>query len=382
MIKTIKKLTLITIVVVLVSCGTKQETPLSKLVEEKKELEKTLKETREKLVDIKAQIAELDSSQKIVLPIVTTAMVEEKPFSEYATFQGNVEADKNVMVSPEANGLIRSISVKEGEKVSQGQTIAILDAAILNKNLEELETALELAEYNFEKQKKLYDQKVGTEVQYIQAKNQKESLEKKIETLKTQAGKYVVRAPMSGYIDEIFPKVGEMASPGMPVVRLLDLNKVSIKADISENYLNTIKKGSKVTINFPSINKEIEDAKVSRTGKFLNPNNRTFTVDVDLLNVDNTILPNLIAEVKIEKRYNDKAIVIPSSSVLEDNKGQKYVFTVKEAVVKKRPLMVDFVSGNYTQVSPNSGLMPGEEVIVRGATAIVDGEKVDVRNDL
>lgn len=315
-------------------------------------------------------------AEKENIPAVTIATVKQEPFAEKVTFQGTVEADKNVLVSPQSNGVIRAIFVKEGQKVSAGSTLASIDSDIINQNVAEVEKALELANYMYEKQLKLKEQGVGVELQLEQAKNQKESLERKLATLGTQASKTRVSSPITGYVDEIMPKVGEMANPGMPMFRVINLDKVTVKADISENYLMDIKQGNPVEIYFPSINYTIKDLNITRSGKYINPNNRTYDIQIDLTNKEQSILPNLLAEVTVTKDFTEDALIVPSYSVLEDNKGQKYVYLYMDGVAKKQNIKVDFVDGDKTQVTKGSGLNKGDQVVVKGVSAIVDGEKV------
>lgn len=307
---------------------------------------------------------------------VTIASVDQQPFAEKVTFQGTVEAEQNVLVSPQSNGVIRGIFVKEGEKVAAGKTLASLDSDIINQNAAEVEKSLELATYMYEKQIKLKEKGVGVELQLEQAKNQKESLERRLSTLGTQASKNIVYAPITGYVDEIIPNVGEMASPGIPMFRVINLNKVTVKADISENYLMDIQQGNAVEIYFPSIDYTIKDLTITRSSKFINPNNRTYDIQIDIDNKDQLILPNLLAEVIVTKDFTQDALIVPSISVLEDNKGQKYVYLYNNGIAKKQNIKVDFVDGDLTQVTKGSGLKKGDNVIVKGVTAIVDGEKV------
>lgn len=365
-----------TSLLVVFSCG--QPSDIDTLKQEKTKLKGEISSLEAELEKIEEKILALDTTKAEVFPDVTIAIVEQKPFAEKVTFQGTVEADKNVLVSPQSSGVIRGIFVKEGQKVSAGKTLASLDSDILNRNVAEVEKALELANYMFEKQLKLKEQGVGVELQYEQAKNQKESLERKLATLGTQASKSRVTSPITGYVDDILPKVGEMANPGMPMFRVINLNKVTVKADISENYLSEIKQGSSVEIYFPSIDYTIKDINITRSGKFINPNNRTYDIQVDLDNKEQTILPNLLAEVRVTKKFTDNAIVIPSKSVLEDNKGKKYVYLYNNGIAQKKSVIVDFVNGDNTQISEKSGLTKGDQVIVDGVTAIVDGERVNI----
>ncbi len=372
-----KKLIIPVSIIILAACAAGGS--IDELKKDRKKIESEISALNADLKEIDKKIEDLDTTSKPNYPSVAVANITQEPFAETVTFQGNVEADKNVLVSPQASGTIRGIFVKEGQKISAGKTLASLDSDILNKNVAELEKSLELANYMLEKQENLRKKGVGTEVQYEQAKNQKEALEKKLATLGMQASKSRVSSPITGYVDEIFPNVGEMANPAMPMFRVLNLDKITVVSDIAENYLSTINKGSKVSVYFPSLDLTLDDLAISQTGKFINPANRTFDIRVNINNKDNKILPNLIAEVTVTKRYTDSAIVVPSASVLEDNKGQKYVYILNEGIAKKKLVSVEATEGDNTQISKKSGLKIGTQVIVAGANAIVDGEKVSVR---
>ncbi|MDB4195424.1 efflux RND transporter periplasmic adaptor subunit, partial [Flavobacteriales bacterium] len=198
----------------------------------------------------------------------------------------------------------------------------------------------------------------------------------RLSTLRTQASKYNVTAPFSGYVDKIFTKLGEMASPSMPIIRLVNIDKIVVKAEVSEAYLKDIKAGDKVSINFPSINKNIENAKITSIGKFINPTNRTFPIQVELRNRDKSIIPNLLAEVTVEKDFTQEAILVPSSSVLTDSEGNKYAYVYEGGKVIKRKVEVIYVKGDYTQISAESEVKTGDVIVTKGANGIADGQKV------
>ena len=324
---------------------------------------------------IEEKIMKLDSTKENNYPLVSLDTVSNNSISEDVTFQGSVVADKTIMLGPETQGMVKAINVKEGQYVHAGKTLATLDAEILRKNIKEIEKSLELAEYLLEKQENLKKQGIGAEANYIQSKNQVESVQTRLSTLKTQASKSSVVAPFSGYVDEIYTKLGEMASPAMPMIRLVNLDKVKVKAEVSEAYLMDIEVGNKVSLKFPSLNKVIE-AKVSSIGKFINPTNRTFPIQIEVSNKDKSIIPNLIAEVTVEKDFTKEAIIVPSQSVLTDSEGSKYVYVFENGLAKMRRVEVLYVKGNKTQISENSEVKAGQTIITKGASAVSDGQKV------
>ncbi|MDA9261871.1 efflux RND transporter periplasmic adaptor subunit [Flavobacteriales bacterium] len=356
------------------------ETPINKLIELRNILESRITNLEDSVSLVEAKIELLDTTEKD-FPRVLLDSVRNNSISEDVTFQGSVEADKTIMLGPETQGVIKNIYVKEGQYLSRGKTIAVLDSEIIRQNVKEVEKTLELAEYMLVKQKNLKDQGMGAEANYVQAKNQVESLKTKLSTLKTQASKSNVTAPFSGYVDEIFTKLGEMASPSMPIIRLVNLDKVVVKAEVSEAYLMDIKAGDKVSLNFPSIGKVIENAQISSIGKFINPTNRTFPIQVEIRNSDKSIIPNLLAEVTVEKDFTEEAIIISSSSVLTDSEGEKYAYIFergfgKNGVAKKRKVNVIYVKGEFTQIDKSSEVKVGDIIISKGANGISDEQEV------
>ncbi|MEN8810023.1 MAG: efflux RND transporter periplasmic adaptor subunit [Flavobacteriales bacterium] len=361
----------------LVGCGSKEtNTPLGDLLNKKSEFESKIASLEDSLNRVEAKILEMDSTKENNYPLVSLDTVSNNSISEDVTFQGSVEADKTIMLGPETQGMVKAINVKEGQYVYAGKTLATLDSEILNKNIKEIEKSLELAEYLLEKQENLKKQGIGAEANFIQAKNQVELLESRLSTLKTQASKSRVVAPFSGYVDEIYTKLGEMASPAMPMMRIVNLDKVKVKAEVSEAYLMDIEVGNKVSMNFPSLNNKVIEAKVSSIGKYINPTNRTFPIQIEVSNKDKAIIPNLIAEVTVEKDFTQNAIIIPSQSVLTDSEGSKYVYVYENGIAKMRSVVVLYVKGNKTQISEKSEVKAGQTIITKGASAVSDGQKV------
>ena len=208
--------------------------------------------------------------------------------------QGSVKADKNVIVIPEVGGLISEISVREGDQILKGSIIARINSDVVSSNMKELEEQRDLAKYMYDKQQSLYDKGVGTELALKQAEGQFKTLEQTIKSLKTQQGKFVVKAPFDGYVEQVFPVQGEMARPASPIIRLIALDKMSVKADISESYLRGINMNSAAQLRFPSLSLEpMKGLKLKRIGKFVNPVNRTITVEIDVPTKVEGVVPEL-----------------------------------------------------------------------------------------
>ncbi|MFZ5552964.1 MAG: efflux RND transporter periplasmic adaptor subunit [Bacteroidota bacterium] len=330
-----------------------------------------------------------DSTSKKDLPAVAVVPLEYSQFQGSFEVQGSVEAEKNVLLNCETPGLIKRILAEEGQRVSAGQTLMILDADVIAKNIDEVEKSLELANFVYEKQKNLHEQNIGSELQFQQAKNNKERLEETLKTLRAQQSKSVVTAPFSGYIEQIFYKEGEMAMPQMPMIRLLDLSKVKIIANVMETYLPSVDMNKKVDISIGALNDTlIENVSLSRVGKYINPSNRTFEIEAKLDNKNERILPNLVAAVKVKNEIKDSVFVVPSASILQSTSGQDFVFV---ATKEKENYIVTKViikrgdtdkATKMTVVESGDGaasLSPGALVITEGARGVKAGMEVQVK---
>ena len=322
-----------------------------------------------------------------VLPIVEVAEIKLQDFQNFIEVQGSVEADKNVTITAETGGLIKRILVEEGQYVRSGQTLVVLDAEVIAKNIEELEKSLELAKYVFEKQENLYKQNIGSELQYTQAKNNKERLEQSLETLKTQQSKSVVSAPFDGFVDEIFPNEGEMAAPQVPLIRLLDLKKIHVIGDVMESYLKTVKVGKPVDLYLRALDTTFANKTVTRVGKFITPSNRTFKVQVDMDNTNEVVLPNMVCIMRIKNEVLPQVLLVPNESLLQSSSGNNYVYILKKG--KKHPYAhkIDIKPGpsdeNYTVVLANPDakeeLKAGDRVITVGARGVKEGMEIKIK---
>lgn len=329
-----------------------------------------------------------DSTAVSSLPIVTIEQVTPGDFQHFIEVQGTIQADKIATLTAEMGGLIRQIQVEKGQKVSAGQTLVILDSDVISKNIEEVKKSLELAQFVYDKQKNLFEQNIGSELQYQQAKNNKERLEQTLKTLESQRSMSVITAPFDGVVDEIFPKVGEMAAPGLPVIRLINLNKVHIEADVMESYLKTVQKNKMVDIRINSIDTTIKNIPIVRTGKFINPANRTFRIQADINNTSETLLPNMIAVLRIKDEVIDSVLTVPSASLLQSSAGVNYLFIVQEEEGKQVVKKIDVEAGpsddTRTVVYPLEGsrsqLRSGDRVVLEGARGVKQGMQVQIKN--
>lgn len=362
---------------ILISCGEEvKKSSLTELQNQKTTLVSKIDSLNAVLKEVETELSKLDTSKK--LQIVTTLALKNQSFKHYVEIQGVVKADKNIEIRPELGGTVKAIYVKEGQKVKAGQTLVQLDDSDIVNAVNELSTQLNLANTTFDRQDRLWKQKIGSEMQYLQAKAQKESLENNLATLRTKARKMKVIAPFSGIVDEIFPNNGELTTPQTPIVRLLNLNKVYIEADVTETFLPVINLGAEAIVLFPSINKEIT-SKIAQIGNYINPDNRSFKTRINLTNKDLAIKPNLLADLKILD-FETTGIVIPSNLVQQDQNGNDYVFTIhtknnENKVVKT----LISVNNEYNhQVYVNKGLTENDTLVNEGARLIKSGDIVKI----
>lgn len=346
-----------------------------------------LKELRKEEASISSQIKSLEKeialaggniNTKKLIP-VDTSVIHFGPFAHSVQFFGTVESDNNVEVHPETSGSIESIKVSKGAKVSQGQTLAVIDNKVIRQNIREVQTSLDLAKTLLEKQERLWEQKVGTELQLIEAQNRKESLEKKLGTLNSQLSMSIVKAPISGIVDDIFQNQGEMANPAAPLFRVINSQAAEVEAQISESYLGKVKKGDLVKVEMTSLNKTV-NGKITSVSEYINPANRTFKISVDVGKAGKELKPNMLTRILLFDYKTDKAIVIPNEVIQYDQKGN-YVYVIsknsKEPIANKIYIETDQTSAEGTIVK--QGLQPGDVLVVKGQRALTNGEKVSIK---
>ena len=357
------------------SCGSKandKEAQLADLREQQATIEKQIADLETQL---KAEGKKVNRPKKTVPVSVVT--LQPGTFSHYLEMQGRVDFDQNVFVSARVPGVLTSVRVQPGDRVSKGQTMATIDAQVLEQNIAELRTRLDLARIAFEKQKNLWDQKIGTEMQYLTAKNNKEALERNLAALQQQRDQFNIKAPISGVVDEVIPNAGEAVAPGMGIIRVVNIAGGKIVAEVSEAYLTRINKGDKAIVYFPDLDKEVE-TEVSVVGKFINPTSRTFTVELKLKDGKAVELrPNLVAVVRIRNYKNDNTIVVPVNLVQKDEKSEYVYVAQKEGdtyVAAKREVKTGQTYQGKTEVL--SGLAADDQIITAGYQNLNEGQPV------
>ena len=339
-------------------------------------LENEIMEKQKEAYEISEKISSLDSSNKVVdFALVTSFTAEKKPFKHYFQVQGVVASKKNVLLTPETGGMITSILVEEGQKVNSGDLIATFSTTIINSTIEELEQQLELAKYYYEKQQSLNDQGVGTDLSLNEARVNYNRLLKNKNTLLEQKNKFSLYAPFTGFIDKLFVTVGQSTSPANPIVRLVSLNHMYVSANIPENYLGKINRGQFVEIELPALNEKIEGLKIKHLSKQIDPINRTLSIQVPIPSKDK-IIPNLMAVLNICDYQTDSSIVVPSSLILENSRGENVVKIIEGGVVKEKKVTIGKQYNNQTQLI--DGIVSGEKIIDKGKKSVVNGQKVNL----
>jgi RND family efflux transporter MFP subunit len=322
-------------------------------------------------------LADIDSSQISTGDerVVTTLLPRRKEFRKFIDIQGAVTSKKNIMVSSNTGGVLLSVPITEGQYVEQGQTLAVVNSDVLQANIREVEGRLELAEAVYERQKRLWEQNIGTELQFLEARNNKESLEKTLETLQVQLSDATVRAPISGTVDEVFGLQGQMVGPGSVIARIVNLRKVQVEAEIPESYVGVFRKGDKVEIYFQSLG-ITRSATIRAVGQVINPGNRTFKVEIDLPNTDGLLKPNLLATLRLKEYESRDNLIIPTRLIQDGSKGN-FVFAVERDTVIKKWISIGESYDGESEVL--EGLIGTEEIIDLGFRDVLEGEYVEVK---
>lgn len=357
-----------------------QEGNLVKMKTKRDQVMKSYDSIGKILGSLEVAISDKDTLKR--LPLVTSFQVKDTLFNHYIDIQGDVDTKENLIIYPEFSGTLTNVFVKEGQRVSKGQILARIDDGGLSSQLAQMQTQYELAKTTFERQKRLWEQKIGSEIQFLQAKANMDGLESSVKQMQAQVGKTAIRAPFTGTIDEIITDQGQVVSPGgSQLMRIVNLSNMYVKASIPENYLSSIKKGTTVLVEFPSLSKSIQ-GKVRQVGNFINPNNRTFEVEIAITNKDQLIKPNLVANLEINDYSKENAILVPDNVIQENAKGEKFVYIIdslqnSEAKVIKTKINTGLAYNGFIEVL--EGLKTGQVIVKDGAITMRDGLDVKVQ---
>ena len=355
------------------------------LENERDEKEHLLQDKKEALRKLQQEVDALEAElypegKKEESLLVTTLPVQPEKFEHFVEFQGTVQSDELIAISTETGGRMMELKVREGQVVRKGQLVASFDLSELEKQLAELETSLELARDLYERQQRLWDQQIGSEVQLLQAKNRVERLEKGKEALEVRLAKANVYAPLSGQVERVLVHPGEVAAPGMPVVQMLNARKVKVVAEVPENYLPIARKGAKVEIEFPVVG-EKRSARIDAVGQLINPSNRTFSVECHLDNPGGVLKPNLLGTIRLSDEQVEQALVIPIDLVQTEVGGKEFVYVVEETggglVAKKVYIKTGLRQAGEVEVK--TGLKAGDRLVRDGAYKVVDGQPLRLK---
>lgn len=375
--KATRSLTFALLLATVVACSG----PDNSLAGKRKQLEQYKSEMAElkgKINTLESEIAAEEGPKEVKSKPVRVQTVATVLYKHPVALQGVIESDEDVQVSAEANGRAMQVYIKEGQQVSKGQLLVKIDDEVLRNSLAELETAYELAEQVFLKQERLWNQEIGSELDYLNAKNNKERLERQITTTRSRLSQSELRSPISGKVDQVMINEGEMVSAGMPVVRVVDTRNIKVVADVSERYIGSFREGDAVDIIFPTLNRSAKGI-IEAFGNVINPANRTFTMVVQVTDKQSWMKPNLLAKVQAYDKIIENAIVIPTR-VLHLQNDKQYVYTINDKeeppIAHKVEVKVGFTSTEETLI--DSGLTPGQPIIVEGHNNLSDGEPVTI----
>jgi RND family efflux transporter MFP subunit len=342
-------------------------------IEQLQQYKNEMHELKVKIENLEKELAKTTKNEEVNVKVKE---LEKQYFEHFIEVTGTVEAEYDLNVSPETSGIIEQVLVKEGDFVSKGQVIAVLSSDVLERSLDELKVQLDLAETNFQRTENLWKQNIGSEMQYLQAKNNKESLEKRIASINSQIEMAQVKSPINGVVDYVFQKKGNIGSPQAPFARIIDISQIKVYADVSESYLTKVNKGDKVSVSFPALGRELE-ASIFRISNSIDPNNRTFSVRINLNNPDRMIKPNLVSVIKIRDYKSENAIVIPSLLIKEDFNGNyTYIVEKKDDGYYARKVYVTPGVTNNNMTEIKEGLSAGTQIVSEGFNQIVDGTKL------
>ena len=383
---------LLTVTLLMTSCSKEKNTTsvetviaegnLDALKSKRNEVLKSYDSIGNILAKLETAISEKDTLKR--LPLVTSYMVKDTLFKHYIDIQGDVDTKENLIIYPEFSGTLTNVYVKEGQAVTKGQVLARIDDGGLSSQLAQMQTQYDLAKTTYERQKRLWDQNIGSEIQYLQAKATMEGLDNSVNQMKAQLAKTTVRAPFSGTIEEVITDQGQVVTPGgSQLMRIVSLKNMYVKASIPENYLGTIEKGTKVNVLFPSLGKAINGT-VRQVGNFINPNNRTFEVEIAIPNEDQMIKPNLVANLEINDYSNENALIIPDNVLQENARGDKFVYVIdslenSEGKVSKTQVETGMSYDGFIEIL--NGLKEGQTIVKDGAITMRDGLAIKVQQE-
>jgi RND family efflux transporter MFP subunit len=369
-----------TALLALVSCGGEAtlEEQKAALDAKKVELAKLQNEVNKMEEALLAQDSTIGQNKELGI-LVEVKKIAPEDFEHHFEVNGSLEAVEQANISPEQGGQIKQILVKEGDRVAAGTVLATLNVSVFQTSMQEIDNGIELAQTVYDRQARLWEQKIGSEIQYLEAKNRLESLQKKRATLVAQMAMSTVKAPFAGVVDRIYQKTGELAAPGQPMLTLVNMSEMKVKADVSENYVQAVRENAEVEVDFPSFGVSTK-ARIRQVSNIINPSNRTFSVEVRVPNTNGALKPNGIATLKIKDFEMKEALVVPAISIGKDAKGA-FLFVISEVEGKskavKKYVTTGRTSGGQTRVV--EGLLSGDRVVIEGYNEVANGDLVRIQ---
>jgi len=383
-----KKLTTLLTLLVFIQCGSPIKKSVTEIISEgsleeiqllKTRHVKTINKLKKELNQLNETLLLKDQTQRYVL--VESIELEKEIFNHFVSFQGSIETDKNVVIYPEIPGLLKKIHVEEGQQVSEGTLLAEISDGGLIDQLDQLKLQLKLAKTTYNRQKRLWNQKIGSEIQFLQAKTTFLSLQKSVSQMNDQVTKTKITAPFDGIVDHIIADSGSNLSPGItPIMRVINLDQMKVAAEIPEMHLPNIQKNTSAIVSVPVLGIQFNEV-VANVGNFINPNNRSFRVEISINNQNGALKPNMTAEIKVNDYKNREAILVPIKDVLENQNGESYVYLLEVSdeandIYKVVKTFVKLGKTLDNKIEILEGLKAGDKIVEEGIRLVKDQQLV------
>ncbi|AEK24486.1 MULTISPECIES: efflux RND transporter periplasmic adaptor subunit [Capnocytophaga] len=378
---------IVSALVLLASCGETKNPSVEEVIAKgsKTEIRQKRDEISAKIKELETQIASLDASlskfpeEGSAQVLVSLLEVKDTLFNHFLELQGTIKTTQNITLNAEFGGVLERIHVQKGQNVQKGQLLASIQDGGISQQLAQLKIQAELAKTTFERQSRLWENKIGSEIQYLQAKSAYETQQSAVEQMQKQVAKANIYAPFSGVIDDVITDVGTVVAPGMPVLRLVNLSDMYLESEVPEQYIANVKKGSQAKVDISVLGEQL-DTKISQVSNFINPANRSFKVEIRLPNKNNAIKPNMTARLQVNDYQNKEAILLPTDIISENAQGEQYVFLAKKGdnenqyVAERVVISTGKTQNGFTEIL--SGIQKGDKVIREGARSVQEGQRV------
>jgi membrane fusion protein, multidrug efflux system len=370
-------LSILLITAVFAACGGKKEgaNANAEKIAQLAELKKQQADLGGKIGALEKELGKLDTTKKEKVIAVAVETISPTAFNNYVELQGSVVADEQVFITGRVPGSVSKVYIKVGDRIRAGQVVAEIDDDMVLQQMEEIKKRLELANDIYLKQEALWKQNIGSEVQYLSAKNNKEALDKTIATIQRSRELYQVKSPIDGVVDECLVKVGQAAAPGIPMATVVNFSKLKVKVDAPETYAGKIRQGNAVVVLFPDLKKEVS-SKISYIGAAVNPANRTFKVEIPIRANEAGLLPNMATTVRVINYSNGSAIAVPINLIQKDLSNTDFILVESAGRAKKMPVKIGQMYGEKAEIL--SGLKTGDKIITVGFQDLNEGDAVKV----